>query len=181
MRSSSPAFWSELPAAPDYSPVRDAINETTDSKASAALRLFAGMPPSTGVFANPVRYQETVICNHEPVELSIRSFAIRGCLFEEDIVTGAADPMQTIFVGLFGRNAKSDELKRFSGQISIAMNRARNLVLPILAEFMRSFPVAASDVAMQYVASVRKATSQPRGVRNRPAGRFASRADRGSC
>jgi citrate synthase len=170
MRSSSPAFWSELPAAPDYSPVREAINETSDSKASAALRLFAGMPPSTGVFANPVRYQETVTCNDEPVELSIRSFAIRGCLFEEDIVTGAADPMQTIFVGLFGHEAKSIELAKFSKQISAAMSGARNFVLPILGDFMRSFPDAAPDVAMQYMASMRKAALQPRGVRNRPPG-----------
>src|SRR4029453_19236814 len=106
----------------------------------------------------------------EPVEFNIRSFAIRGCLSEEDIVTGAADPMQTIFVGLFGRYAKSDELKKLSRQISVALSGARNRVLPILAEFMRSFPGAAPDVAMQYVAAVRKAAAQPRGVRNRPPG-----------
>src|SRR5262245_4627443 len=98
-----PAFLEELPAPPTYNPLSKAIEKTTDSDVLTALRLFASMPASTGVFANPVRHHHTVSCGEEPVELSIRSFGIRGCLLEDDIVTGSADVARVIFVGLFGR------------------------------------------------------------------------------
>jgi citrate synthase len=163
-----PAFLSELPAPPQYNPVREALNETSDPKASAALQLFASMPPSTGVLANPVRYHEAVRCAEESVELSIRSFAIRGCLFEEDIVSGAADACRTIFVGLFGRFPKSEELKIFSLWLSQALHEATDRVLPAVAKFMKAFPEASTHVAMQYMAAVRKAESGSAGVRSRP-------------
>src|SRR5438094_3627943 len=86
-----PPFLSELPSAPEYSPVGTAIAKTNDSEIAAALRLFASMPPSTGVLANPVRHHLPIACNGVALELNIRSFGIRGCLLEEDIVTGAAD------------------------------------------------------------------------------------------
>ena len=54
------AFLLELPAAPEYNPVRTAIGKTTDTEIAAALQLFASMPPSTAVFANPVRYHHTL-------------------------------------------------------------------------------------------------------------------------
>src|SRR5437867_4022470 len=109
-----PAFLSELPPAPDYNPVSKAIAKTADSEIVAALRLFASMPASTGVLANPVRYHHTVTCTGTPLELGIRSFGLRGCLLEEDIVTGLADAIRVIFVGLFGRFAKPGEGRSFS-------------------------------------------------------------------
>jgi citrate synthase len=100
--------------------------------------------------------------------LSIRSFAIRGCLFEEDIVTGTVDPIRAIFVGLFGRFPRRHEPGKFARQLSGAFMAGEDFGLRVLAEFMRSFPHAPTDAAMQYVASIRKATSGSPGVRNRP-------------
>src|SRR6267378_3855390 len=108
-----PPFLSELPSAPEYSPVGTAIAKTNDSEIAAALRLFASMPPSTGVLANPVRHHLPIACNGVALELNIRSFGIRGCLLEEDIVTGAADATRVIFVGLFGRFASAGERRSF--------------------------------------------------------------------
>src|SRR6185295_155338 len=99
---------------PDYNPVAKAIEGAGAGDAAAALRQFASMPASTGVLANPVRYQHTLMCGEDPVELNIRSFTIRGCLFEEDIVDGSADALRVIFVGLFGRFATAAEKKSFS-------------------------------------------------------------------
>ena len=72
MRRKLPAFMSELPAAPDYHPVRNAIEKTTDPEVVAALRSFISMPPSTAVLANPVRCHQAVKCAGADVELSIR-------------------------------------------------------------------------------------------------------------
>src|SRR5215470_15034554 len=91
MHKRLPDFFSELPAVPDYNPVRRAIENSRDPESAAALGLFASMPPSTGVLANPVRYRQTLICEGVPLEVDIRSFGIRGCLLEEDIVKGSAD------------------------------------------------------------------------------------------
>ena len=168
MPGKSLAFMSELPEAPRYQPVRDAISQTTDAKASAALQLFASMPASTGVLANPVRYHDTVRCNGEPIEVSIRSFGIRGCLFEEDIVTGRADTFRTVFVGLFGRFPQVDELRAFSRLLSNAFDKASEKILPDLAKFMKTFPDATADIAMQYMAAIRKASSKSPEVRSRP-------------
>lgn len=168
MPGKSVAFMSELPEAPQYQPVRDAISQTTDAKVSAALQLFASMPASTGVLANPVRYHDTVRCNGEPIEVSIRSFGIRGCLFEEDIVTGSADTFCTVFVGLFGRFPHVEELRAFSRLLSNAFDRASEKILPDLAKFMKTFPDATADIAMQYMAAIRKASSKSPEVRSRP-------------
>jgi citrate synthase len=153
-----PHFLSELPGAPEYNPVSKAIAKTTDSEIAAALRLFASMPPSTGVLANPVRYHQAIMCNGAPLELNIRSFGVRGCLFEEDIVTGSADAIRVIFVGLFGRFAKAGERRSFSMLLSQEFNLAVKRVLPSLAKFMKAFPNAPTDASMQYMASIRKAT-----------------------
>ena len=131
-----PAFMSELPPAPEFNPVRDAIAASRDSHASSALQSFAGMPPSTGVFANPVRYHHTVTCNGEPVELSIRSFGLRGCLLEEDIVAGAADAIRTIFVGLFARFPTIKEAHALRRFLIDASDASENSVLPLLASLI---------------------------------------------
>src|SRR5262245_40155604 len=148
----------ELPAPPDYHPVDKAIGKTNDPEIAAALRLFASMPPSTGVLANPVRYHHTVTCRETPVELSIRSFGLRGCLLEEDIVTGSVEAMRVIFVGLFGRFPRHDERRAFSLLLSQVFTAAESRVLPTLAKFMKAFPNTPAHVAIQYWAAVRKAT-----------------------
>ena len=100
------ALLSIVPPKPDYDPVQRAIDDAaTKPEVAAVLKQFASMPPSTGVLANPVRHQQTVTCANAPLDLSIRSFIVRGMLMEEDIVRGAAGPLEVIFVGLFGRLA----------------------------------------------------------------------------
>jgi citrate synthase len=160
----SPAFLSELPAAPEYNPVRVAIGRSTDKEITAALQLFASMPPSTGVFANPVRYHHTVNCTGSPLELDTRSFGIRGCLLEEDIVTGSADAFRVIFVGLFGRFAGVREVRTFASLLSDAFSLGVKNVLPTLAQFMKTFPQAAPNIAMQYMAAIRDAKSPAQAV-----------------
>src|SRR5262245_59662309 len=123
-------FMSELPAVPEYNPVRKAIADTKDSQTASTLRLFATMPASTPVFANPVRYHRTVACGETSVDLNIRSFGIRGCLLEEDIVTGSADAMRVIFVGLFGRFATAEERRSFSAFLSREFKAAVKRILP---------------------------------------------------
>ena len=159
-----PAFLSELPAPPDYRPVADAIARTKDSEAAAALQLFASMPPSTGVLANPVRYHREIRCGTVSLELSIRSYGIRGCLLEEDIVTGSADAISVIFVGLFGRFADADERQLFSRLLSREFNLAVKRILPPLARFMSAFPDASANAAMEYMASMRKVSHDSRAV-----------------
>ena len=162
MPRKSQAFPSDLPASPEYNPVRKAIEKTGDPEIAAALNLFASMPPSTAVFANPARYRHAVDCDGTTVELNIRSFAIRGCLLEEDIVRGAADAVRVIFVGLFGRFPTADERKQFSSALSRSFKQAVGKVLPPLAKFMKSFPSARADVAMQYMSAMRKASEHAR-------------------
>jgi citrate synthase len=166
----SPAFLSELPDAPEYNPVRAAIAKTTDKEIASALQLFASMPPSTGVLANPVRYRHTVGCDGSPLELDIRSFGIRGCLLEEDIVRGSADVFRVIFVGLFGRFAGVREDRTFASLLSDAFSLGVKNVLPTLAQFMKTFPQAAPNMAMQYMAAIRNAKQPAQAVNaSRPA------------
>ena len=75
-----------------------------------------------------------------PLELDIRSFAIRGCLLEEDIVTGSADAIRVIFVGLFGRFAQAGERRLFSFLLVQEFNLAMERVLSPVANFMKAFP-----------------------------------------
>jgi citrate synthase len=159
-----PVFFSELPAAPEYNPVSKAIEKTSDPDIVAALRLFASMPPSTGVFANPVRYHQTVICGADPLDLSIRSFGIRGCLMEENIITRSADTVRTIFVGLFGRFPTPHEYSSFSRLLSLSFQAGTQTVLPMLASFMKAFPHVEANIAMQHLASLRKARQDPQAV-----------------
>jgi citrate synthase len=161
-----PAFFAELPSAPDYKPVSKAINKTNDPEIVSALHLFASMPASTGVFANPVRYHHELTCNGEALKLSIRSFGIRGCLLEEDIVAGSADAVRTIFVGLFGRFDRPSESRSFSRLLAGAFEVAVTKVLATLARFMETFPDATADVSMEYVASIRKAKHEDQPLNN---------------
>jgi hypothetical protein len=104
-----PAFLSEIPAKPAFNPLRQAMDAAASQPGVLnALRLFSSMPPSTGVFANPVRHRHEVQCFNAAISLDIRSFNIRGRLFEEDIVAGKVDASHVIFVGLFGRDPTSD-------------------------------------------------------------------------
>jgi citrate synthase len=152
MRKTSLAFLREVPQAPSHKEA-----------------LVSGMPPSTGVFANPIRYHQTVACEGQPVELAIRSFGIRGCLFEEDLITGAADAIRAIFVGLFGRFGKTNELHAFTRLLAAALTEPVGRVLSPLAKFTKSFPRAGTEVAVLYLSAFRNAKSPQRGVRSRPA------------
>ena len=164
MKKRLPAFFSEVPPAPQYNPVAKAIEKTTDAETAAALRLFSSMPASTSVFANPVRYHLTIRCGETPVELSIRSFALRGCLFEENIAAGASDAVRTIFAGLFGRSPLPAEYSVFRRLLSRNFYDAARRVLPPLAAFMKAFPDVPANVAMQNLASIRKAGQEGQGV-----------------
>src|SRR5437764_14719379 len=104
------SVFSQVPPRPDYNPVRKAIDASRGNpEIAAALKLFVSMPPSTAVLANPVRHHHQVAARDATLELDIRSFTVRGKLFEEDIVVGKADAVRVIFVGLFGRDHDQDE------------------------------------------------------------------------
>jgi len=157
LANTSLAFLTELPAAPEYNPIRRALAKTVDTETNAALQSFSSMPASTSVFANPARYHNTVSCGETPVELSIRSFGIRGCLLEDDIVSGAADAIRVIFVGLFGRFAAAGEQRAFARLLMRAFEQAIESDAGELAGFMKRFPDASAVAAIQYMASLRKA------------------------
>ena len=98
----------EVPPKPNYNPTQSAVAEATASGQTNVvnvLKQFSSMPPSTGIIANPVRYKGSLDCNGTPVLTDVRSFTIRGILFEEDVVTGAMDTINVIFAGLFGWRA----------------------------------------------------------------------------
>jgi Citrate synthase. len=160
------ALLSEVPPKPDHNPVRKAIETAKDMPdVAAALRLFSSMPPSTAVLANPVRHHHQVDCAGTPIELEIRSFTVRGRLFEEDIVSGKADAVQVIFVGLFGRPPENDEARAFRKVIAGAFEAALDEPLRNAAEFVKQFPSVPPDIVAQHWASVRKA-SKPVGAIN---------------
>jgi citrate synthase len=139
------ALFAEVPPSPSYKP-----------EAAVALKVFASLPPSTGVFANPVRYQLEIPANGTPIMLDIRSFGIRGKLFEEDIINGNADAFRIIFVGLFDRIPSLGDAKRFSHFIEKAFKSGLAQIRKI-AEFMELFPDASPEIVMQHCASLRKA------------------------
>src|SRR5262245_51851944 len=160
------ALLSEVPPKPDHNPVRKAIETAKDMPdVAAALRLFSSMPPSTSVLANPVRHHHPVDCAGTPIELEIRSFTVRGRLFEEDIVSGRADAVQVIFVGLFGRPPATDEARTFRRLIAGAFESALDEPIRQTAGFMKQFPAVSPDIVAQHWASVRKA-ARPVGAVN---------------
>src|SRR4249919_2342650 len=118
MNKTLSALFNEVPRKSDFNPVRAAIERSEDRPdVAAALKLYASMPPSTAVFANPVRHRLGIPASDTTLELEIRSFALRGKLFEEDIVTGVADAIRVVFVGLFDRVPESQDTKRFANFI----------------------------------------------------------------
>src|SRR4026208_1721836 len=108
-------LWSEFPAPPAYAPTRSCMERTQDRDAAALLGQFVSMPPSTAVFANPVRYNRALECDGQEVNVRIRSFTLRGAVQEESVVSGVVDAYEMIFAGLFGRIGDSDEIKLFRG------------------------------------------------------------------
>ena len=158
MNTSVLSFFSELPPKPDYNPVRSAIGASKDKpEVAAALKLFSSMPPSTAVLANPVRHHQQMAVDGVSLELDIRSFTLRGQLFEEDIVSGTADAIRVIFAGLFGRSPSAEEVKAFQSYLQQSLELGLQRSFGAISDFMRRFPEAPPDVAMQYWASVRKA------------------------
>jgi len=153
------AIFSEVPPKPDYNPVRKAIESSKDNpEAAAALKLFSSMPSSTSVLANPVRHQHPIQAGNTLLHLDIRSFTIRGKLFEEDIISGRADAVRVIFVGLFGREPSPEEAKLLRGFLAESLNAGLQIAFDKTQEFMRTFPDAPPDVAIQHWASFRKAS-----------------------
>lgn len=157
---------SSIPPKPDYNPVRNAIAEAERPQVQDVLKQFASMPPSTGIFANPVRSCRAVKCGPDEIEVRIRSFGIRGILFEEDIVAGTVDPTGVIAAGLFDRIATRQERAEFSRYLGRSLADSLNNAssLKHLARFMRTFPNAGPDVAAQHSASVRKAAQASGGI-----------------
>jgi citrate synthase len=151
-------LFSQVPAKPEFNPVKAAIENSNDMpNVAAALKHFASMPPSTGVFANPVRHRLKLPVNGESLELDIRSFAVRGRLLEEDIVHGDADAVRVIFTGLFDRVPNAPTAARFGRFIANALDAGLNNSLKSVADFMKRFPNASPDIVMQHWASIRKA------------------------
>ena len=152
------ALFSEVPPKPDYNPVRRAIDSAQqNSEVTSALRLFISMPPSTGVLANPVRHHHRIRCGETTVDLDIRSFNFRGLLFEDDIITGRADAVRVIFVGLFGRQPGESEKALLGRFIHESFTAALDEPIRKAAEFLKAFPAVPPDVVMQHWAAVRKA------------------------
>jgi citrate synthase len=151
-------IFSEVPPKPDYSPVRTSIEASKDRpEVAETLKLFSSMPQSTAVLANPVRYHHRIAVGKTTLELDIRSFAIRGRLFEEDIVSGKADAVDVIFVGMFGRHPTNQEVSLFREHLTQSMDLGIQRCFEKTREFMKNFPGASPDIAMQHWATLRKA------------------------
>jgi citrate synthase len=163
MRPKLSDILSEVPPKPDYNPVRQAIEASQDRpQVVAALKLFASMPPSTAVLANPVRHHHKIPAAEATLELDIRSFTVRGRLFEEDIVAGKVDALGVIFVGLFGRVPNDQEYEVIREYLAEALSLGILQSFEKTREFMKTFPNAPPDVAIQHWASLRKATAKTR-------------------
>src|SRR5215831_8813752 len=148
------AIFSNVPPKPDYNPVRKSIESSKDRpEVAAALKLFSSMPSSTAVLANPVRHHQRIAASDAILELEIRSFTIRGRLFEEDIVSGKADAIRVIFVGLFGRFPVDEEAALFREYLSRSLTLGIQKCSEKTCEFMKSFPGASPDIVIQHWAS----------------------------
>jgi citrate synthase len=150
--------FSEVPPKPEYNPVRKAIDASKDRpEVAAALEPFRSMPPSTAILANPVRHHQRIAVRGGDLELDIRSFTVRGLLFEEDIISGTADAIRVIFVGLFGRNPTEEETLRFHEYLRGSLELGVRNCFETTRDFMKRFPQASPDIAIQHMASIRKA------------------------
>ncbi len=152
-------IFSEVPPKPEYNPVRDSIAASKDRpEVVATLKFFSSMPQSTAILANPVRHHHRIAVGNATLELDIRSFTVRGQLFEEDIVSGKADAVTVIFVGLFGRYPSEEEARIFHDYLVQSVERGIQQCFEKTRGFMQDFPDASPDIAMQYWASIRKAS-----------------------
>src|SRR5579884_2777460 len=153
------SLFAQVPPRPDYNPVRKAIDASKDRPETAnALKFFISMPPSTSVLANPVRHKLEAPARDATLELDVRSFTIRGKLFEEDIVSGKADAVRVIFAGLFDRFPDESEAGLFRQFIAQSFSKGLSRVLGKTQEFMKTFPDAPPDVAIQHFGAFRKAS-----------------------
>lgn len=156
--------FSVLPPAPDYNPVKEAIaraNELGEKSIATALGYFATMPSSTDIIANPVLYHTPVDCNGTQITLDIRSFTIRGIIPEADILTGKAGPIDVIFTGLFadapGSAVGKETLARFINDKFFEVVKRDGELVNMVAAFVKKYPGLGPEVAMQHMATLRKA------------------------
>lgn len=156
--------FSVLPPAPDYNPVKQAIaraDELGEKSIATTLGYFSTMPSSTDIIANPVLYHTPVDCNGTQITLDIRSFTIRGIIPEADILTGKAGPIDVIFTGLFadapGSAAGKETLDRFVNDKFFEVVRGDGQLVNMVAAFVKKYARLGPEVAMQHIATLRKA------------------------
>src|SRR5215467_14432956 len=143
MNSTLPSIFTEVPSKPDYNPVRKSIEASADRpEVAAALKLFSSMPPSTAVLANPVRHHHQLPAANTTLEVDIRSFTVRGRVFEEDIVAGKVDAIGVIFAGLFGRCPTDDESRSFQQYLTASLRTGVHRSFEKTHEFMKAYPNA---------------------------------------
>lgn len=165
---------SEIPTASTYSPVTESMDKASElgeDKIAAALKSFSSMPQSTNVFANPVLHQAAVKCKDAQITLNIRSFAIRGVVSESEIIANKLSPASVIFTGLFARKPEKDadgidEEGVFSDllnekfynftEISREGLTGEQPIINQVAEFVKSFPDAGPEAAIQHFSTLRK-------------------------
>src|SRR5689334_5742248 len=157
-------IFSVLPPAPDYNPVKQATaraEELGEKSIATTLGYFATMPSSTDIIANPVLYHTPVDCNGTRITLDIRSFTIRGIIPEADILRGKAGPIDVIFTGLFGHAAGSaadrETLASFINDKYFESVKADGQLIALVAAFVKKYPGLGPEVAMQHIATLRKA------------------------
>jgi citrate synthase len=164
--------FSEVPPKPDYNPVRKSIEASLDRPdIAAALKLFSSMPSSTAVLANPVRHHHQLAATNTTLQVDIRSFTVRGRVFEEDIVSGKVDAIGVIFAGLFGRSPTDEESNAFQRYLAESLSAGINRSFEKTQEFMSAYPDASPDIAVQHWASIRKAVwkTDPINASRKPA------------
>lgn len=156
--------FSVLPPAPDYNPVKEAIaraEELGEKSIATTLGYFSTMPSSTDIIANPVLYHTPVDCNGTKITLDIRSFTIRGIIPEADILRGKAGPIDVIFTGLFGDSAGSaagkETLATVIDEEFFQSIEGDGQLVDTVAAFVKKYPGLGPEVAMQHMATLRKA------------------------
>ncbi|HSK64696.1 MAG TPA: citrate/2-methylcitrate synthase [Pyrinomonadaceae bacterium] len=156
-------IFSVLPPAPDYNPVKQATaraEELGEKSIATALGYFATMPSSTDIIANPVLYHQPVDCNGARITLDIRSFTIRGIVPEADILRGKAGPVDVIFTGLFGDAGSAggkETLATFIEDKFFDSLKGDGRLVDMVAAFVKKYPGLGPEVAMQHMATLRKA------------------------
>ena len=164
----------DVPEASAYAPVTDSLNRATElgeDEIAAVLKSFSSMPQSTTVFANPALHKVAVDCSGTQITLNIRSFAIRGIVSESEIVADKLSPAAVIFAGLFGRRPETDEsgldeeavlsdlidakFYEFITTRRESLTGEQRLINQV-AEFVKAFPEAGPEAAIQHFSTLRK-------------------------